>query len=109
MILRSLFMPLFFGTTVAAVLVDVAALTRWDAAGAVAMLAGGVLYVLGMFVVTTLLNVSLNNALESAHASGVDAATTWARYLREWTVWNHVRTVASTAACTLFIVALTTR
>src|SRR5262245_51566353 len=107
-ILRSLFMPLFFGTTVAALVVSVAALTRWDAPGAFAMLAGGVLYFLGMFVVTMLLNVPLNNALESAHAS-VDAATTWARYLREWTMWNHVRTVASTAACALFIVALTAR
>ena len=108
-IVRSLFMPLFFGTTAAALILAVAALTRWGTPGGLAMLAGGVLYVLGMFVVTMLLNVPLNNALETARASGADAATTWARYLREWTMWNHVRTVASTAACALFIVALTAR
>ena len=108
-ILRSLFMPLFFGKTLAALILAVAALTAWGPPGALAMLAGGVLYVLGMFVVTMLRNVPLNNALETAQASGVDAAATWARYLREWTMWNHVRTVASTAACALFIVALTAR
>jgi len=108
-ILRSLFMPLFFGTTLAALILAVAALTGWGTPGPLAMLAGGVLYVLGMFVVTMLFNVPLNNTLESAHASGVDAAATWARYLRVWTMWNHVRTVASTAACALFIVALTAR
>lgn len=108
-ILRSLFMPLFFGTTVAALILAVAALTRWGTPGAFSMLAAGALYVLGMFVVTMLLNVPLNNALDNAQASGVDTATIWARYLREWTMWNHVRTIASTAACALFIVALTAR
>ena len=61
------------------------------------------------FVVTMLFNVPLNNALQTVDAASADAATTWARYLREWTIWNHVRTVASTAACASFIVALTAR
>ena len=107
-ILRSLFMPIFFGTTVAALILAVVALFRWSTPGAAAMLAGGVVYILGMFVVTMLFNVPLNNALQAVGA-GAEAATTWARYLREWTMWNHVRTVASTAACALFIVALTAR
>ncbi|HEY3517783.1 MAG TPA: anthrone oxygenase family protein [Gammaproteobacteria bacterium] len=108
-ILRSLFMPLFFGTTVAALILAAVALLRWGAPGAPAMLVGGAAYVLGMFVVTMLLNVPLNSALQAAEPSIADAATTWGRYLREWTMWNHIRTVASTAACALFIFALAAR
>ena len=61
-----------------------------------------------MFVVTMTRNVPLNDALQAAasSSSSADAATVWARYLREWTMWNHVRTVCSTAACALFIAAL---
>ena len=70
------------------------------------MLAGGALYVLGMFVVTVVRNVPLNNALEAADPSSPDGAAIWSRYLREWTTWNHVRTIASTAACAAFIAVL---
>ena len=38
-----------------------------------------------------------------------DAASLWARYLTDWTLWNHVRTVSSTAACALFIAAIAAR
>ncbi|WP_156164855.1 hypothetical protein [Bradyrhizobium sp. LTSP885] len=37
------------------------------------------------------------------------AAPVWARYLADWTFWNHVRTVASTAATALFIFAISAR
>jgi uncharacterized membrane protein len=43
-----------------------------------------------------------------APASG-EAATLWARYLTDWTWWNHVRTVTSTAAFALFVAALVVR
>jgi uncharacterized membrane protein len=71
-----------------------------------AMAAGGVLYVLGMFVVTVIFNVSLNNALAAADPASHEAASLWARFLTDWTLWNHVRTVSSTAACALFIAAI---
>ena len=108
-ILRSLFMPLFFGTTIAALTLAVMALLRWGTPGAPAMLVGGAAYVLGMFVVTMLLNVPLNNVLQAAEPSIADAATTWTRYVRDWTMWNHVRTIASTVASALFIFALIAR
>ena len=55
-IVQSLFMPLFLGTTLASLLLAVAGLLRWGEPGAAAMLAGGVLYVIGMFVCTTVFN-----------------------------------------------------
>jgi uncharacterized membrane protein len=105
-IVRSLFMPLFFGTTLVSAILAVLAVFRLGEPGAVAMLAGGVVYVVGMFVVTMSFNVPLNNALAAADPASADAAPLWARYLKDWTFWNHVRTVASTAASALFIAAI---
>lgn len=99
----SLFMPLFFLTTLASLALAILAVLRWDAPGAMAQLAGGIIYVAGMFGVTMLFNVPLNTALAAAEPAA--AADIWARYVRDWTAWNHVRTVASTAACALFLLA----
>ncbi|GGF24624.1 hypothetical protein GCM10011611_33320 [Aliidongia dinghuensis] len=73
------------------------------------MLTGGVVYVLGMFVVTIMFNAPLNDALAAVDPSGGEGAALWARYLKDWTAWNHVRTVALAAACMLFIAALVAR
>jgi uncharacterized membrane protein len=62
-IVKSLFMPLFLFTTLTSAALAVMAIFRWGQPGAVAMLAGGVLYVLGMFVVTMVFNVPLNDTL----------------------------------------------
>jgi uncharacterized membrane protein len=105
-IVQSLFMPIFLATTAASAVLAVTALLRWGEPGAIAMMAGGVLYVLGMFVVTMIFNVPLNNALAATDPASHEAASLWARYLTDWTLWNHVRTVASTAACALFIAAI---
>jgi uncharacterized membrane protein len=108
-IVQSLFMPVFLATTAASTALAVIALLRWGEPGAMAMAAGGVLYVLGMFVVTMIFNVPLNNALAAADPEGHAAASLWARFLTDWTVWNHVRTVLSTTACALFIAAIAAR
>ena len=108
-IVRSLFMPFFLGTTLSSAVLAGLAIVRWGEAGAVAMLVGGVLYVLGMFVVTMLFNVPLNDALAAVDPDSAAATTLWTRYLSDWTLWNHVRTITSTAACALFIVAIAAR
>ena len=105
-ILRSLFMPLFFGTTIAGAALAVLAIMRWSEPGAALMLAGGVIYVIGMFLVTVVYNVPLNNELARADPADANTAQLWARYLKDWTFWNHVRTIASTTASALFIAAL---
>ena len=107
-ILQSLFMPLFWGTTLAALVLAGLALFRFGEPAATAMLAGGVLYVAGMFVCTVIFNVPLNKALDAVDPASPDAAALWARYLKEWTLWNHLRTIASAAASALFVVALVT-
>jgi uncharacterized membrane protein len=103
---RSLFMPFFVGTTLAGLALAIIAVWRRGEPGATAMLAGGVIYVVGMFVCTMVFNVPLNNALAAVDPAGAEAAPVWARYLSDWTFWNHVRTIASAAACALFIAAI---
>lgn len=108
-ILQSLFMPLFWGTTLAALALIGFALFQLGESAATAMLAAGILYVAGMFVCTIVFNVPLNNALDAVDPASAESATVWARYLKDWTFWNHVRTVTSTAASVLFVVAIVTR
>jgi uncharacterized membrane protein len=108
-IVKSLFMPFFLGTTLTSAALAVAAILSWGEPGSAAMLAGGVLYVLGMFVVTLAFNVPLNDALAAVDPSSSEATALWGRYLKDWTMWNHVRTIACTAATALFIAAIASR
>jgi len=50
--------------------------------------------------------VPLNHALAVFNPNRAEGAALWMRYLANWTVWNHVRTVTSFAAAVLFIVAV---
>ena len=105
-IVRSLFMPLFLGTTVAGAALVVMGALRLGEPGAASMIAGGGLYVVGMFVVTMVFNVPLNDALAAQQPAAPAAGAVWATYLKDWVFWNHVRTVASVVASALFVVAL---
>lgn len=103
-ILQSAFMPIFLGTTLAALVLAILAAFRWGQPGSTAMIVGGLVYVLGMFVVTMVFNVPLNNSL--AAVGPADAPAVWAHYLKDWTWWNHVRTLSSLAASAFFIAAI---
>ena len=108
-ILRSPFMPLFWLTTLICLALAGIAIARWGVPGDVAMLSGGIAHFLGMFVCTVALNVPLNNALAAVDHASDAALPVWQRYLREWTRWNHLRTLACTLACAAFVLALLQR
>lgn len=108
-ILRSPFMPLFLGTTLAGAGLAVWGGLRWTLPGAAAALAGGVLHVAGMFAVTMARNVPLNEALAACDPAGAEGAALWRDYLKRWTAWNHVRTAACTLAAAAFTLALVQR
>ncbi|WP_285751119.1 anthrone oxygenase family protein [Lentzea sp. NBRC 105346] len=59
---------------------------------------GGLLYIVGSLLLTMFVNVPMNNRLERTD----DAY--WPEYLSRWTLWNHVRTVASAGALVMLIV-----
>jgi uncharacterized membrane protein len=64
------------------------------------------IYLIGTFLVTMVGNVPLNNALAIADPHSTEGATLWAKYLTNWTFWNHVRMIAALAAATLLTVTL---
>ena len=106
-IVRSAFMPVFLATTLSSAALAVAGVLRLQEPGALAMLAAGVIYVAGMFLVTMIFNVPLNDALAANGDS--DPAPAWSGYAGAWTRWNHVRTLSSVVASALFVWALSAR
>ncbi len=100
------FMTAFLGTGMACILVAVSSLFKWHQAGAIYLLIGSLLYLVGTLGVTIAFNVPLNDALAIVKPDSIDGANLWARYLTDWTTWNHVRTVAALAAAALFAISL---
>jgi uncharacterized membrane protein len=96
--INPLFLGVFLRTAAACAGVVVGAASRWDRPGAAYLLAGGLLYLTGTFGVTIAFNVPLNDRLAAVPPDDPDAAGQWADYVRRWTAWNHVRTVAAVAA-----------
>ncbi|MBH0112593.1 DUF1772 domain-containing protein [Novosphingobium sp. YJ-S2-02] len=109
LIVRSAFLPLFFASTALCAMVFVVGWLDRQHAGAWPLLMGSGLYVAGMFAVTVLRNVPLNNALDAASAQGDEARENWRRYMRAWLAWNHVRTVSCILSSTCLLVALVQR
>lgn len=105
-ILQSLFMPLFFGSTLIALVLAGLAVLNGDGASAGLTVVAAALYVLGMFGVTAAFNVPLNNRLDQSALDTEDGAALWRHYLRVWTRWNHVRTLASALSCLLFTIVI---
>jgi uncharacterized membrane protein len=105
-VLNPLFLGVFVGTALACALVIVCSLLRWHNPGAVWLLAGGLLYLIGTFLVTMVFNVPRNEALAAAASADPASAGLWTSYLSIWTAWNHVRTAAALAAAASFTLAL---
>jgi uncharacterized membrane protein len=105
-ILNPLFLAVFLATPAACALVAASALWRWNDPGAAWLLAGALLYIAGAFLVTVLVNVPMNNALDAVQPAGAEGAAVWAHYLASWTAWNHVRTVASVVAMAMLTIGL---
>ncbi|APW38414.1 hypothetical protein RD110_15425 [Rhodoferax koreense] len=100
-VLKPLFMAIFIGTTVLSAICVLAGFYPWGTARSAWLLASGLLFFLGAFVVTGACNVPRNEKLRPMDPDSPQAAAYWPVYLREWLRWNHVRTAASllSAAC----------
>jgi len=100
------FLMVFMGTGVICLALAVGSYFWWDQAGAKFALAASLVYLVGCFGVTMACNVPLNDALAAVTPGTPEAASLWARYLKDWTLWNHVRTAAPLVSAILFTVAL---
>lgn len=105
-IINPAFLVAFFGTAAACALVVIASLFRWHDPGAVYLLVGGALYLVGSLLVTMVFNVPKNEALASVAPTDPDGASLWVSYVAKWTAWNHVRSVAALAAAAALTIGL---
>jgi uncharacterized membrane protein len=99
------FMTALFGTGLLCLIAAAMALGSLGSLDGKLILAAALLYVVGCDGVTMALNVPLNNALAATPVGTPEGAALWARYLKDWTFWNSVRTAASFAASILFVTA----
>lgn len=107
-ILRSWFMPLFFGTSLLYLMLALQVFLDWNSPNAPLQLTAGLTYVGGMFLCTIFFNVPLNNRLAMAKEENGEKLQIWSHYYKNWTRWNHLRTASSLIACVLSIYLLTT-
>ena len=105
-VLNPWFLGAFLGTAAACLVVLIFSLFRFDGPGAVYLMIGSALYLVGCFLVTMVFNVPRNEALASVAPDDPDGASRWADYVATWTAWNHVRTGTALVAATSFSVAL---
>ena len=100
------FMTAFLGTGVACIILAIASLLNWHFSDAVYFLIGSLLYLFGTVGVTIAFNVPLNDELATVKAESIEGAELWAKYLTDWTLWNHVRTIAALVAAGLLTLGL---
>lgn len=101
------FMAVFLGSAVLCAVIAVVTFVLWPEEGTVELLVGSALYLFGSFGLTMVANVPRNDALAKLEPGTAEAAAYWPAYVREWTMWNHVRTAASAGAALAYVLALT--
>lgn len=96
-VINPLFMVVLFGTGVLCLLLAILVLGQWDDAYGPYLIGAAAVYIAGTVVVTMVFNVPRNDELARQDPESAEAKEVWGRYLREWTAWNTVRTIACAA------------
>jgi uncharacterized membrane protein len=97
------FMTVFLGMGVVCLMLSI---FGWQQPGTTYLLIASLLYLVGTIGVTMVCNVPLNDALAHTQPNSPEGATLWAKYLTNWTFWNHVRAIAALIATVLFSITL---
>jgi uncharacterized membrane protein len=109
-VFRFVFIPLFLAMV--PVSIFLAGYSWWQLSGLARWLivTAALVYLLCAFGVTALCNVPLNNQLAAFADGSTEAQDFWvATYLRDWTSWNTVRTMACIAAAVMLMTAVAIR
>jgi uncharacterized membrane protein len=104
-VLNPLFLGGFLGTAAACASAIALSLAQGDPHGYL-RIGGALVYLLGNVGVTRAFNIPRNDALAAVVPDSAEGARVWARYLVEWTLWNHVRTATGILAAVLLTLAL---
>ncbi len=105
-ILNPVFLLLFLVSSAASLGLAVSAPFTWHQPGAIWRLMGGLVFFIGVFVVTMAINVPLNDSLAAVDAHSAKGAEVWQHYQATWTIWNHIRTILGVAGAAALIAAL---
>ncbi len=89
-IINPIFLIFFMGTPVLCLIIVVVSAFEIGFPGHVCFFAGAVAYLLGLFGITMLFNVPLNNKLAGTALN--ESAEAWPLYQKKWQWWNHIRT-----------------
>lgn len=103
-IVSPVFLTVFLGSAVTSITAAIGVLLS-GSGSQVLTVGGALLFIVGCVAVTMAINVPLNNTLTAIDSSSPAGMQVWQNYLDEWTLWNHARTVAATAACIVFAIA----
>jgi len=105
-VFRYVFIPSFFvlaGFSLFAI--PYAAITL-SGTTALLVIIAGVIYLAGVFLVTIVFNVPMNNKLATLEHSSPQAEVYWqTTYLPDWTFWNTMRAISCLLAAICFMVA----
>ena len=99
------FMVLFIGLLALSVALALLALWHLDGIAMSLVLAGSFSYGLGVFAVTGLGNVPMNNRLGAMSGSMEQTAIYWFDYVQRWTRLNNIRFAASAFAAIAWLIA----
>lgn len=105
-IVNPVFLLVFLGTAVTSGVLVIAMIWRGIDLLTAHFILGGTLYLVGVILVTAVINVPMNNAIAGLNASAIESAGRWQDYLRRWTAWNHVRTLSALLATALLVFGL---
>lgn len=94
------FFATFFGTPVIGLIATLLLYFSKRKASAALMLIASLIYFVGAFIPTAMINVPMNEALAVIPLDDLsqDYAAIWGAYSPKWTFWNTARTMASLAA-----------
>jgi uncharacterized membrane protein len=104
MVYGSFFLLLFMAMAPLSAVIAIYAFGFMSGALAALLIAGGLLYLLGVFLVTVARNVPMNKRLDRINIGREGIGAYWPLYVRDWTWWNHVRTLASLGAASCYLV-----
>jgi uncharacterized membrane protein len=101
-----LFMTALFGTAAACLMLAVLTGLPGQHPAAGYVIAGSLSYLVGTVAVTIVFNVPQNERLAAVNPASAEGARLWTDYVRSWTAWNHVRTIAALIAAAFITTAL---
>ncbi|WP_424965279.1 DUF1772 domain-containing protein [Dinoroseobacter sp. S375] len=106
-VFRWVFMGLFLGLAPLSLVMALYALLTVGGSGGLLIAMAGLVYLVGVFGVTVLRNVPLNNALADLTEGAPETERFWtATYLPRWTFWNSVRAGACTISAALLLLGV---